>query len=350
MGGVASAAAKTRRTRQVALLLSAGVVAALAASLVAVAGATTGPGFLLKPPKHRIPMKALAGYTGRYVSSSVSQGSNIVSSQLYIGVAQSGYAAGGVSIYGYDPRGMLQTFAGTLYDFRLVGDSVEADIVSSDGTTVLGHVTVRHAGSSRNLVGTIQPPAGTGVFAISYRFTAAEVRLPGQAYAPASGSQATGTTTSGASSKPQAGWGPPASFLGRYRLIVSTPVAQPPASAGIFSVAVAAANRLVAGAQTPSGGQLTLFMRTVKKTQPPEPSGILSLATPAGSYVLYLTDLESSGVSRSATVHGGAFLGPKVGALKGTSGGSATLTADVAARGIGTFSVRFVRFSSSPKP
>src|SRR5262249_5664553 len=114
--------------------------------------------------------------------------------------------------------------------------------------------------------------------------------------------------------------------------------------------AAAAANRLVAGAQTPSSGELTMFMRTVKKSEPPVPSGILSLLTPVGSYVLYLTNLQSQGLMRSATVHGGSFLRPSIGTLKGTRGGAGTLTADVVARGIGTFSVRFVRFSASPKP
>jgi hypothetical protein len=351
MGSVASTAAKMRKGRRVALPLVATVVLAFGGLLAAVAGATTGPGFLLKPPKHRIPLSVLTAYTGRYVSSSVAQGSGIVSSELYIGRAQSGYAAGGISIYGYDPQGMLQTFAGTLYDFRLVGKSVEADIVSSDGTTVLGHVIIRHEGSSRNLVGTLQPPTGTGLFAVTYRYAASEVPLPGQAYAPAGTSSAAASTPKpGASSKPQLGWGAPASFLGRYRLIVSTPVAQPPAPAGIFSVAVAAADRLAAGAQTPSAGELTLFMRTVKKTEPPVPSGILSLVTPVGSYVLYLTDLQSAGLMRIATVHGGAFVGPATGMLRGTSGGTGTLTADVTARGIGTFSARFVRFSLSPNP
>ena len=346
---MASAATRMRHVRASVLLLVASVVSA--GSLVAVADATTGPGFLLSPPKYRIPSQVLKRYTGRYVSSSVAHGSGIVSSELFIGVAGTGYAAGGVSIYGYSPQGMLQTFAGTLYNFRPVGQSVEADIVSPDGTTVLGHVIVRHAGSSRNLVGTIQPPAGTGVFAISYRYTAPEGSLGGQGQTPAARSPGTATTSKPSStSKSQAGWGAPADFLGRYGLIVGTPVAQSPAQAGIFSAAVAAADSLVAGAQTPTGGELTLFMRTVKKTEPPEPSGILSLTTAAGSYVLYLTNLESAGLARTATVHGGAFLGPAIGVLKGSSGGSATLTADVTAHGIGAFSVRFVRFSANPSP
>lgn len=349
MGAMASASPHVRTARSLALLLLAGAVLAFAGSLAAIAGATTGPGYLLKPPKYRIPLKVLSPYTGRYVSTSVAQASGIVSSELYIGVAGSGYGAGGISIYGYGTQGMPQTFAGTLYDFRQAGKSVEADIVNADGTSVLGHVIFRHAGSSRNLVGTLQSPTVSGVFPIAYRYTSSEGPLSGRAYAPA-GSSAAGSSLPSVSAKPQPGWGAAASSLGRYRLIVSTPITQPPAPAWIFASAVAAADRLAAGAQTPTGGELTLFMRTVKKTEPPVPSGILSLTTSAGSYVLYLTNLESAGLGRTATVHGGSFLGPVVGMLKGTSSGSATLTSDVTARGIGVFSVRLVRFSASPTP
>jgi hypothetical protein len=337
------------RRRHLRVLLLTSLALTFAGSLGAVAEATTGPGYLLNPPKYRIPLSVLNAYTGRYVSSSIAQGSGIVSSELYVGVAESGYAAGGVSIYSYDHQGMLQTFAGTLYNFCLDGKSVEADIVSTDGTTVLGHVIVRHNGSSRNVVGTLQPPTG-GRFAITYRYAASEGPLPGQAYAPVAFPAAAGHAPKPGMSSKRAGWGPTASFLGRYRLTVGTPVAQAPPQAGIFSLAVRAADRLVAGAQTPTGGELTLFMRPVKKTEPPVPSGILSVDTPVGSYVLYLTNLRSDGPMRGGTVHGGAFLGPTIGSLTGTSGGRGTLTATVTARGIGTFSVRFVRFSSTPAP
>jgi hypothetical protein len=343
---VTSAATTTRRVRSRALLLLASLVLALAGSLGAVAEATTGPGYLLNPPKYRIPLNVLKAYIGRYVSSSVSNG-GIVSSELFIGEVQGRYGAGGISIYSYDPQGMLQSFAGTLYNFRLAGKSVEADIVSPDGTTVLGHVTVRRVGSSRNLTGTLQPPSGQGVFTITYRYVGSEGVLSGPGHASAGAGNTATTTTSNA---PQTGWGAPSSFLGRYGLTVGTPVAQSPADAGIFSVAVGTANRLVATAQTPTGGQLTLFMRTVKKTEPPEPSGILSVVTPSGSYILYLTDLRSNGLVRTATVHGGAFAGPVIGKLSGTSAGQGTLTAAVTAGGTGTFSVRLVRFSHSPEP
>lgn len=305
---MASAATKARTPRRIALVLVASAVLAVVGSLVAVAGATTGPGSLLKPPKYRIPLKVLNTYTGRYVSSSVAQSSGIISSELYVGRAGNGYAAGGISIYSYNTQGIPQTFAGTLYELRLVGHAVEAEIVSVDGTTVLGRVTFRHAGSSRDLVGTLQPPGGTGVFPISYRYATAEGPLSGQAYAPGASSTAAGVGSPPTiSTTPQPGWGPAAGFLGRYRLIVSTPITQPPGPTWIFGVAVAAADRLTAGAQTPTGGELTLFMRTVKKTEPPAPSGILSLDTQAGSYVLYLTNLQSAGLGRTATVRGGAF-------------------------------------------
>jgi hypothetical protein len=126
--------------------------------------------------------------------------------------------------------------------------------------------------------------------------------------------------------------------------------AQGPEPAGIFAPAINAANRLLAVAQTPSHGQLTLFMRTVKKTEPPVPSGILSFVSPAGGDVLYLTDLSTSGSRRQAAVHGGSFLGPSVGALTGEKPRSGQIDATVSARQLGTLSARFVRFSTSPEP
>jgi hypothetical protein len=334
-------------------LLLVSLVLALAGAFTAVAVATTGPGYLLNPPKYRIRLGVLRAYTGRYASSSVASGSGIVSSELYIGVAESGYAAGGVSIYSYDSRGMLQAFAGTVYNFRLVGNQVEADIVSTDGTTVLGHVLVRHAGSSRNLVGTLEPPTG-GRFAIAYRYAASEGPLPGQAYAPVplpSGSGVrSGSAKKPAAAPPRPGWGSPGSFLGRYRLTAASPVSQSAPEDGIFSVALGSAEQLLAAARTPTGGELTLFMRTVKKTQPPVPSGILSVVSPTGTSVVYLTHLKSAGPTRTATINGGSFLGPSIGTLKATVSAASVLTASVSAQAIRAVNIRLVRFSRSPEP
>jgi hypothetical protein len=347
-------AAKTASPRPRASLLIASVVLALAGSLAAVAAATTGPGYLLKAPNYRLPLSVLKAYTGRYTSTSVAHNSGITSSELYIGVAESGYAAGGVSIYSYDKQGMLQSFAGTLYDFRLVGSQVEADIVSTDGTTVLGHVLVGRAGSSRNLVGTLAPPTG-GQFAISYKYAASEGPLPGQTYAPVVLPPRTGTKPSSAArmggrTKPRPGWGPMATFVGRYRLASATPAPQAPPQDGIFTLAIETADRLTSSAHLPTSGQLTLFMRTVKKTEPPVPSGILNIATPAGNFLTYLTYLKSAGSSRSATVNGGSFLGPPIGTLSDGTFGYGILSATISAHGLGPVSVRFVRFSHSPKP
>jgi hypothetical protein len=330
------------------------VVLVLAGSLAMAAEATTGPGYSLKPPRYLLPLSVLKAYTGRYASTSVAPGSEISSSELYIGVAETGYAAGGISTYTYDAHGMLESFAGTLYDFRAVGSGVEADIVSSDGTTVLGHVLVRHAGSSRNLVGTLAPPTG-GEFAIRYSYAASEGPLPGQAYAPVAPSprrstQSPSAAKPGGAIAPRPGWGPPATFLGRYRLASATPLPPAPPQDGIFTLAIETADRLTVSAHLPTSGELTLFMRTVKKTEPPVPSGILNLATPDGNFLAYLTHLKSAGSSRSATVNGGSFLGPPIGTLSDGTLAPGSLSADVNAQGFGPVRMRFVRFSQSPKP
>jgi hypothetical protein len=326
---------------------------ALLTSLAALAAATTGPGYLLGPPRYRLPLKVLKSYTGRYASTSAAPAARIISSEFVVAVAVSGYPAGGISIYSYDPQGTEQTFVGTLYNFHVVASQVEADIVSTGGSAVLGHVFFRHAGSSRNLVGTIEPPTG-GRFAIAYRYAASEGPLPGQAYAPVAGARSAGTAMGTATAPPKRklklGWGPKASFLGRYRLGARASVPQAPAQDGIFSLAVSVAERLATAARQPTSGELTLVLRTVKKTEPPVPSGILSVVTPAGSYVLYLTHLESAGQVRTATVNGGSFLGSAIGGLSGSSAAPGTLAVKLSAQGIGVLSVRFTRFSHSPKP
>lgn len=334
------------------LVLAAGAV--LAAS--GLAGATTGPGYLIGPPKYRIPLSVIKGYSGRYVTTSVAQASGIRSSELYIGIAESGYAAGGISTYSYNSAGTLQTFAGTLYNFHLVGRQVEADIVGPGGKPVLGHVWVAHVGHSRNVSGEIQPPGAPRRYAIAYRFAAEGGPLPGQANTPIPGPPGVGTvhgnsgTGAPAQPKPVAGWGPTGRFLGRYHLTPGTPVPAANQPAGIFTVALSDAARITAAAQVPTSGQLTMFMRTVKKTLPPEPSGILSLQAPSGSEVVYLTKLTSVGPTRKAEVHGGSFLGPQIGTFSGTSSGAGKLTGKVSAGGIGTFTVSFNRFSTQPAP
>jgi hypothetical protein len=91
-------------------------------------------------------------------------------------------------------------------------------------------------------------------------------------------------------------------------------------------------------------------MRTVKKTLPPEPSGILSLQTASGTSVLYLTHLTSAGPARKAEVHGGSYLGPQLGTFSGKSTRPGVLSGKFTATGFGTFAAGFVRFSTSPQP
>ncbi len=354
-----------------ALRLRAGqrrVWAAAAAAVVAavtgagVAAATTGPGYLIAPPKYKISLKVLKSYSGRYVTTSAATKSGIRSSELYIGVAESGYAAGGISIYSYNAAGTLQSFAGTLYNFHVIGGGqVEADIVGAGGEPVLGHLFFAHKGASRNILGSIIPPGSGGRYAIAYREAGGSTALPGQANFPVPGPpnpgvvsgkalNSNGNNPAVAAPKPIPGWGPTGRFLGRYHVVPGKPAASASQPAGIFTVALSAAARLSATAHVPTGGQLTMFMRTVKKTLPPEPSGIVSLQTPSGSAVVYLTMLSSAGLTRTAEVHGGSFLGPQIGTFSGTSAQPGALTGTISATGLGTFTVGFSRFSTNPAP
>ena len=150
--------------------------------------------------------------------------------------------------------------------------------------------------------------------------------------------------------KTVSGWGPTGTFVGRYHLTPGATGAVASQPAGIFTVAATAAARLSAAAQRPTGGQLTLFMRTVKKILPPVPSGILSLHTPSGNSVVYFTYLSSAGSARKAQVHGGSYLGPQLGTFSGTSTAPGTLRGRLNGSGIGNVALRFTRFSTRIAP
>jgi hypothetical protein len=123
------------------------------------------------------------------------------------------------------------------------------------------------------------------------------------------------------------GWGPPGSFVGRYHVDVQ--------SGGELGV---------------KGGQLTLFMQE-EFPGSKSPAGILNLRTRGGNNdLVYLTTLHHRGDGRGAEIHGGAFIGPRIGSFRGTATGPGRLCASFSTRGLGTVKACFVRFSRSPTP
>jgi len=79
-----------------------------------------------------------------------------------------------------------------------------------------------------------------------------------------------GSAATGAGS----GWGSEASYLGRYHVHIlpasSASTGSASRQAAIFSAVVSACQKLSASATRPTGGELTLFMREVKKGMPRE--------------------------------------------------------------------------------
>jgi hypothetical protein len=121
------------------------------------------------------------------------------------------------------------------------------------------------------------------------------------------------------------GWGTPDSYTGRYDI-------RAPAGS--------------AGASTE--GTLTLFLRA----EPGDPlvaSGQLGLHTSAGNTVGYLTDLKRTGTTVRATIRGGAFEGPVIGSLTGTTPKNGTFSGTIKAPGVGTVRGNFVRVAKAPK-
>lgn len=129
-----------------------------------------------------------------------------------------------------------------------------------------------------------------------------------------------------AGGKAKEGWGPNGSFLGRYHVRV-----------------------LSAGDSGVRGGELTLFIQE-EYPGSEEPAGILKLRTKTNSDVVYLKEMKHSGRSRMALVKGGAFLGPTIGAFRGTMPKAGKIRATVTTRGLGKIEAIFTRFSSKPTP
>jgi hypothetical protein len=161
---------------------------------------------------------------------------------------------------------------------------------------------------------------------------------------------AAGSAASDASS----GWGSEASYLGRYRVHILPASSASAGSAGrqaaIFSAVVSACQKLSAPATRPTGGELTLFMREVKKGMPLVPSAILNLTAPAGNELLYLTYLTSSQGVLHAKINGGAFVGPVIGSFTGRRTGPRSISATATVEGLAPIEAGYARFSSTPQP
>lgn len=134
-----------------------------------------------------------------------------------------------------------------------------------------------------------------------------------------------GLLAAGAGAAGQEGWGAPRSYVGRYHVKV-----------------------LEGGREKVRGGQLNLFMQE-EFPGSLQPAGILKLITGTGrSDLVYLTDLHHRGAGRGAEIHGGAFVGPKIGAFAGVQRRAGRIRARLRTGGLGTVTAVFVRFSSRP--
>jgi hypothetical protein len=123
------------------------------------------------------------------------------------------------------------------------------------------------------------------------------------------------------------GWGPQKNWVGRYHVQIKQ-----------------------GGKEGVKGGQLTLFIQE-EFPGSEAPAGILKLVTKAGNNdLVYLTDLTMAGPKRMAEVHGGLFIGPKIGSFAGRQGKPGRIAATFSTRGLGTVKAVFVRFSNKPTP
>ncbi len=159
-----------------------------------------------------------------------------------------------------------------------------------------------------------------------------------------------------AASTSHSGWGAQSSYLGRYHLQAQSLTSAGQGSgesagqAAVFNAVATACQQITAANTLPKGGELTMFMREVKKGKPLVPSGILDIQSASGDELVYLTYLSSSGTSLHAKINGGAFVGPVIGSFDGKSTGPGKINASARIEGLGTLSASYSRFSDSPQP
>jgi hypothetical protein len=126
--------------------------------------------------------------------------------------------------------------------------------------------------------------------------------------------------------KAKEGWGPQASWIGRYHVKV-----------------------LKAGGSGVRGGELTMFIQE-EFPGSEEPAGILNLRTRGNNDVVYLKELKWRGRARTSVVKGGAFVGPTIGKFIGKLRAPGKLVANVSTKSLGTMELSFSRFSKKPTP
>jgi hypothetical protein len=126
--------------------------------------------------------------------------------------------------------------------------------------------------------------------------------------------------------KPKEGWGPQASWVGRYHVKV-----------------------LNGGKAGVRGGELTMFIQE-EFPGSETPAGILNLRTKHNNDVVYLKELKWSGHARMAEVKGGSFLGPTIGKFVGNYKAPGKIVAGVSTKSLGALKLSFSRFSKKPTP
>ncbi|HUY98451.1 MAG TPA: hypothetical protein VMW47_12690 [Verrucomicrobiae bacterium] len=304
---------------------TAAALATVVASLWIGAGsalATTGATNIRRAPRYAIAHSVIDGYLGRYRTGPQAPKSRVITSDILITIDSRGFAEGGIAIIGYDSRGNEQQVLLTLYDFHEVSGNIIANMVAPTGNPVYGHITFHHIGRSRGLSVLIRPILYAGVGPVAYRY------LGG----PSGAAAAKGQVAPRAEAETwHPGWGAIPAIVGRYHLL--------PRRSGSTS-----------RRDQVTGGELTVFMRQVKPGKPRVPSGILHLETRTSSIVLYLTHFKSSGAQRTAIINGGAFIGPVIGAVRGTSVRLGQLAVTLMAAGIPTSTAQLIRFSVSAQP
>jgi hypothetical protein len=160
------------RLRASALALGSAVVVLLGTA--AAVSATTGPGYLLTHPLHKVTPKEAKGFIGQFRLISP-HGSQVVDASMFaeFGQRPQNYLIGQVQVYAYDKSGQEGDFDATLFNWNYTGKEMTMQLVGFGGSPLIGYMVLK-AGPHNTLAGTLTTAADGSKYALTFKKTALE--------------------------------------------------------------------------------------------------------------------------------------------------------------------------------
>ena len=158
--------------RRAALTLCVVAVASLGAA--AAATATTGPGYLLKHPGHKITAQQAKPFTGVFKFNAAGSSSKVVSANMFAELNNQppqNFMVGQIQVYAYDRNGQEGDWVGTLYNWHWTGKVMQMELVGFSGTPLLGYMVLRTQDNGKHLSGTLVTRSDNSHYKIAFTRT-----------------------------------------------------------------------------------------------------------------------------------------------------------------------------------